>query len=339
MRTILLLLLLAATAQAKPRKVAVVVYNNAEILDFAGPTEVLSAAGNIASEDGQPALEVYLVAKTTQPIQAQGFVTITPTYSIDSAPRPDVVVIPGGAVNALYDDPEMMKWLADVTGRSEVTMSVCNGALALAKTGALDGLTVTTHFNAIEHLRKEAPKAHVEDGRRFVDNGHTITTAGVSAGIDGALHLTARLLGRRVADQTARYMEYHWTPEAYLAKSYAYWNPSTDDRGRSMQQASAALEEHRPAEAIAMYRRAGAWIELGDALFGTGDYAGALAAYTKLPATAKGHAHATYNAACALAKLGRTKEAVARAKEAIAAGIPADRARGDSDLASIKDQL
>lgn len=339
MRTILLLLLLAATADAKPRKVAVVVYNNAEILDFAGPTEVLSAAGRVATEDGQPALEVYLVAKTTKPIQAQGFVTVTPTYSIDTAPRPDIVVIPGGGVNALTDDPEMMKWLADVTGHSEVTMSVCNGAIPLAKTGALDGLTVTTHFGAIERLRALAPKAHVEDGRRFVDNGHYITTAGVSAGIDGALHLTARLLGRRVADQTARYMEYHWTPEAYLAKSYAYWNPSTDDRGRTLQQAAAALEEHRAPEAIAIYRKAGAWLELGDALFNTGDFTGALAAYAKIPAGTKGHAHATYNAACALAKLGRTKEAVVRAKEAIAAGIPVEQARGDSDLVAIKDQL
>lgn len=339
MRTILLLLLLAATAEAKPRKVAVVVYNNAEILDFAGPTEVLAAAGRIAAEDGEPALDVFLVAKTMQPIKAQGFVSVTPTYSIDTAPRPDIVVIPGGASNALSDDPEMMKWLSDVTGKSEATLTVCTGAFVLAKTGALDGMTITTHWGAIENLRTTAPKAHVEDGRRFVDNGRYITTAGVSAGIDGALHLTARLLGRRVADQTARYMEYHWTPEPYLAKSYVYWNPSTDDRGRSIQQAAAALEEHRPADAIATYRKAGAWIELGDALFGTRDYAGALAAYMKVPATAKGHAHATYNAACALAKLGRTKEALARAKEAIAAGIPIDTARGDTDLVAIKDQL
>ena len=339
MRTILLLLLLASTAQAKPRKVAVVVYNNAEILDFAGPTEVLAAAGRIAAEDGEPALDVYLVAKTMQPIKAQGFVTVTPTYSIDTAPRPDIVVIPGGASNALSDDPEMMKWLSDVTGKSEATLTVCTGAFVLAKTGALDGMTVTTHFNAIEYLRAAAPKAHVEDGRRFVDNGRYITTAGVSAGIDGALHLTARLLGRRVADQTARYMEYHWTPEPYLAKSYVYWNPSTDDRGRTLQQAAAALEEHRPAEAIAIYRKASAWVELGDALFAQRDYAGALDAFAKVPATAKGHAHAAYDAACALAKLGRTKEALARAKEAIAAGISVDVARGDHDLAAIKDQL
>lgn len=83
----------------------------------------------------------------------------------------------------------------------------------------------------------------VKNGRRFVDNGRIVTTAGISAGIDGSLHVVARLLGRRIADQVATYMEYHWSPDAFLATGYAYLNPSTDARGRLVQTAEMQYEE------------------------------------------------------------------------------------------------
>ena len=226
----LALLLSASTALAKPKNVAIVVYDRAEILDFAGPTEVLAAASSFARSGGEDAMNVYLVARSTRPIKVQGVVVVTPTYSIDNAPKPDLVVIPGGASDNLSNDPAMMRWLMRVTAASDATLTVCTGAFPLAKAGVFDGLEITTFYGAVESLRAIAPKAKVTHGRRFVDNGKYITTAGVSAGIDGALHLTARLFGRRVADQTARYMEYHWTPEPYLAKDYQYWNPSLDDR-------------------------------------------------------------------------------------------------------------
>src|SRR5436305_11754024 len=105
----------------------------------------------------------------------------------------------------------------------------------------LDGHDVTTFHGAIEPLRKNYPNARVQDGRRFVDNGHIVTTAGISAGIDGSLNVVARLLGRRVADEVATYMEYHWTPEAYLATKYAYLNPSTNEAGRQIQNGDVAF--------------------------------------------------------------------------------------------------
>jgi len=125
-----------------------------------------------------------------------------------------------------------------------VTISVCTGAFVLAKAGALDGKNATTWFGATERLRQMVPKATVLDGRRFIDEGRIVTTAGVSAGIDGALHLVARLAGRAVADQTARYMEYHWVAEPYLAQTYSLLNPSLDERGRASQRA-ALLEDRR----------------------------------------------------------------------------------------------
>jgi transcriptional regulator GlxA family with amidase domain len=95
-------------------------------------------------------------------------------------------------------------------------------------------------------LAAEFPKARVQPGRRFIDNGKVITTAGVSAGIDGALHLVARTHGRYVADRTAEYMEYSWTPQSYVASTYAQLNPRLDEHGRKFQQRRAGVARARP---------------------------------------------------------------------------------------------
>ena len=226
-----------ANAAAAPRNVAIVIYEGVEILDFAGPAEVLAAAGGFASPGGGTALNVYTVSKSTKPLKSQGFIPIVPEYSIENAPRPDLVVVPGGNSGSITNDPEFFAWVKGAAGKAEVTLTVCTGAFVLAKAGYLDGKEITTWYGAVEKLQKAAPKSTVQAGRRFVDNGRFVTTAGVSAGIDGSLHVVARLFGRAVADQTARYMEYHWTPEPYLAKGYALLNPSTDEAGRRRQMA------------------------------------------------------------------------------------------------------
>jgi len=225
----------AATRAAYTRNVAVVVYEGVEVLDFAGPSEVFAAAATFARANGQPAFNVYTVGVSKEPVTSQGFVKVTPNYTIADAPKPDLIVIPGGSSNALTGNPAFMEWAKRATGEAEVTLTVCTGAFVLARLGRLDGAPATTWYGAIERLREIAPKAQVVEGRRFIDNGAIVTTAGVSAGIDGALHVVARLAGRLVADQTARYMEYHWTPEPYLARNYSLLNPSLDDKGRETQ--------------------------------------------------------------------------------------------------------
>lgn len=337
MKALLLLAAMATAAHAAPKKIAIVVYDHVEILDFAGPAEVLSAAGSFVNETN----EVYVVAETMKPIKAQGFITVTPTYTIANAPKPDVVVIPGGA-SANLETPEMKKWLLAVTGASDATLTVCTGVFPLAKAGVLDGKDITTFFGAIDGLRKQAPKARVHDGRRFIDNGRYITTAGVSAGIDGALHLVARLYGRRVADQTARYMEYHWTPEPYLATTYAYWNPSTDERGRSLQMAQLAVDEKRWSDAIGIFTKlaagdktGGTWLSLGNALYFSGQRSKAIDAYVKVPSGSPSYRNAVYNLACAYAMEGKRDLALAAIKKALAAGVTKAQALADDDLKAI----
>jgi transcriptional regulator GlxA family with amidase domain len=106
----------------------------------------------------------------------------------------------------------LTNWMKARCQEAELVLSVCAGALLLAKAGLLDGLEATTHHGAIDLLREVPPKATVHADRRFVDNGRVVCWAGIAAGIDMSLHVVARLLGREVAERTARQMEYPWQP-------------------------------------------------------------------------------------------------------------------------------
>jgi transcriptional regulator GlxA family with amidase domain len=329
----------------RTRNVAIVLYPGVELLDFAGPTEVFSAASGAGGVDGQPAFRVYTVAASTAPLVSQGVVRLTPEFSIDDAPPPDLIVLPGGNSGPLLEDPRFMAWVATASGGAEVTMSVCTGAFVLARAGLLDGKTATTWYGATDRLRKVAPRTAVQDGRRFVDQGRVVTTAGVSAGIDGALHVVARLLGRAVADHTARYMEYHWTPEPYLAKGYSYLNPGLDDRGRTLQRLVLLEDEQRFAEAAAGYRQlvekdaanGPAWHRLAVALYGQGDLQASLVAARKAAGFPAQRADALVNVACLEARLGHREQALAALETAVAAGFRARwRLADDEDLDSVR---
>lgn len=189
------------------RQVAILVYPGVELLDFAGPGEAFSAARGPTGR----AFRVFTVAKTKDPLVSQGFVRITPEFSIADCPKPDIVVIPGG--NVPDGDAELQTWIKECAKSTELVMSVCNGALLLGRTGLLDGLEATTHHGSLESLALGTPDARVFSNRRFVDSGKVMTCAGVSAGIDGALHVIRRMLGEKAARDCAWYMEYEWRPE------------------------------------------------------------------------------------------------------------------------------
>lgn len=349
-RAILLLItFLAAPAAfaANVRNVAIYLYDGAEILDFSGPSEVLQSASHIAGGHESPALDVFTVARTKEPLTSQGFVKILPQYSIDDAPKVDVLVIPGGNTRKTIADAQAMAWLKNTITHAEITLTVCTGAFPVAKLGFLDGKEITTWYGAIDRLQQEAPNLTVKRGRRFVDNDRFITTAGVSAGIDGALHLVARLFGRRVADQTAEYMEYHWTPEPYLATSYSYLNPSADARGKARQLAEISAEAHdfdaarrilselttaNPADSAT-------WLDLGKLEMEAKAYPAAARAFERAAASDDLRAAALYNAACAYALSNQKPQAMASLTKSFEAGMPKDRALQDPDLALVRDSI
>jgi putative intracellular protease/amidase/YHS domain-containing protein len=198
----------AEKASRGPRKVGILVFNKMELLDFAGPAEVFAGAG----------YDVFTVAATRESVPCFGLVTLTPQHTFADSPRPDVIVVPGGDTRQLANDSRVTDWLKQASPGAEITMSVCTGAFVLGKAGLLEGKAATTHWGSIARLRKQFPQTTVHDDRRIVDNGSVLTTAGVSAGIDGALHVVERLSGHEKAVKTARYMEYNWQPTAEVKK-------------------------------------------------------------------------------------------------------------------------
>ena len=196
-------------ASKKHRKVAIFIHDGVELLDFAGPGEVFS---NSRDSSGM-GFEVYTVGKSTEPITSQRFLTVTPQYGFDDCPQPDIIVIPGGSTRRAIENTKVVEWVEKAAPQAEVVMSVCTGAFILLDARLLDGKFATTHFSAVDGLIAKATKTEVLRDARIVDNGKVVTTAGISAGIDGALYLVGRVIGTESARNTARGMQYRWNPD------------------------------------------------------------------------------------------------------------------------------
>lgn len=179
------------------KTIAFYLQDGVEVLDFAGPMEVFAYAG----------YKVFTVSANQKPIKSQGILTVTPDYSVENAPDADILAFFGGNSGAASQNPNVIDWVQRQKN-VQYHFSVCTGAFVLAEAGILNGKTATTFHNALDDLEKNYPKIDVRKNVRFVDNGKVITTAGISAGIDGALHLVAKLQGLNAAKRTAFYMEY-----------------------------------------------------------------------------------------------------------------------------------
>lgn len=199
----------STTNDYKPKNVAILLYDDVELLDFAGPGEVFQQA----VFKGQKAFNVYTVAVDKKEIISQKFLNVTAQYLIEESPMPDILVIPGGNSMAQVTNEKLIAWINAVNQQADYMISVCNGVRLLAKTGALDGMVATSHYLAVDNLTKEFPDVEIIKGKRFVDNGRIITTEGVSAGIDGSLYLLTKMFGKETADAVALQMMYNWQPE------------------------------------------------------------------------------------------------------------------------------
>jgi len=190
------------------RNVAIFVFDEVEVLDMCGPFEVFSIAG--MNDDPRP-FNVFLVAEEMRPIIARHGFSANPHYTIEDCPKPDILIVPGGyGTRREMQNKTIIDWIRHTTKETEHTLSVCTGSLLLAKAGMLEGLEVTTHHLAFDLLRLSAPHAVIREGRRFLDNGKIITSGGIAAGIDASFYMVEKLLGAKVAQETAQYMEYAW---------------------------------------------------------------------------------------------------------------------------------
>ena len=198
------------------RNVAILIFNDVEVLDFAGPFEVFSITGK---RDGSNPFNVYTVAETA-PVSARNALSINPHYSLDNCPAPDILIVPGGGgyradgtpygTRKEINNPTLLNWIKQQSTKTEKLLSVCTGALLLAKIGVLEGKVATTHQGAIAQLTEMLSPQQVHPEARIADNDSIILYGGISAGIDMSLYVVSKLLGIEQAVETAKYMEYDW---------------------------------------------------------------------------------------------------------------------------------
>jgi len=212
----LLLMLLPLSAWAahpphsKPEvRVGIVLFDGVQIIDFAGPYEVFGTAG----------FGVTTVSVDGKPIKTAMGLTVTPDTSFADAPAFDVLLVPGGDVDAAQKSAAVLDFIRARSAPSRYVLSVCTGAFILGATGLLDGLKATTFRPAIEGLAAEFPKIEVISDVRWADNGKFITAAGLSSGIDAALHVVEKLRGDPFTRATALRLEYDWQREHGFVRS------------------------------------------------------------------------------------------------------------------------
>jgi transcriptional regulator GlxA family with amidase domain len=205
-------------------KVGIYLFDEIEVLDFAGPFEVFSVASRVAQRGGGAApFEVLTVAASVAPVRARGGLMVTPQLSLAEAPQFDVLIVPGGVVTAELQRAGLDDWLIAQSLQAKVVASVCTGAFLLEKAGLLNEREVTTHWEDIDELRAASQASgsllqvvvHQRwiEARPWVYHGgrcRIFSSAGISAGIDLSLHLVAELASPDLARRTARQMDYDW---------------------------------------------------------------------------------------------------------------------------------
>jgi transcriptional regulator GlxA family with amidase domain len=192
----------------KQYKVGILLFNEAEVLDFAGPFEVFS----ITTYPGSPEklFSVSTISENGEIIKARNGLKVKPDYSFVNAPGFDILIVPGGhgAEEIEIYNGKLLNWLVDRSKKVDILASVCTGAFLLAKANLLDGKEATTHWMDIDKLEREYPKIHVKRDTKFVDQGSIMTAGGISAGINMSLYIISKLVNVEVARYTAKRMEY-----------------------------------------------------------------------------------------------------------------------------------
>lgn len=194
-------------------QVGIYVYDQVEVLDFAGPYEVFTTASRVQQRlaPGQPPpFAVALVAERPGQVVARAGFTVVPQACFGTHRPIDLLLVPGGVHEAELAKPAVIAWIRRQAATARLTASVCTGAFLLAKAGLLDGLAVTTHWEDVGDLRRAFPGLEVREGVRWLEHERVVTSAGISAGLDMALRLVARFAGQELAERTARQMDYAW---------------------------------------------------------------------------------------------------------------------------------
>lgn len=196
-----------------PLQISILVFDEVEALDLGGPYEVFTTASRMHQRlyPGAPApFGVQCVARSMAPVRARAGLRVLPDADFATAATPDVLIVPGGVVDAAAACQSTRAWVAQAAGGAQITASVCTGAFILAAAGVLTEGPATTHWEDIADLRAQFPALDVRENVRWVDRGALVTSAGISAGIDMSLHLVTRLAGAALSERTALQMDTPW---------------------------------------------------------------------------------------------------------------------------------
>lgn len=191
------------------RNAGFLIFNDMELLDIAGPYEVLSVAHQL---NGNALFNTFCIEENKNQVKTINGLKIVPDYGFTDTPKIDLLFIPGGhGIRSLLSNTRVHDWVRKAYDLSEMTLSVCSGTLLLGKLGLLDGKKYSTHHDVFDDMKAIAPKAFLSLDR-FTDSGKVMTSAGISAGIDMALYLVEKLYKKNASDLTRTYMEYgDWT--------------------------------------------------------------------------------------------------------------------------------
>ena len=198
------------------KRVGILIFPDVEVLDFCGPFEVFSVTRldeERRREESSP-FEALLVGETAEPVRTTGGMRVIPDVTTDACPLLDVLVVPGGwGTRTVIKNERVLQWITERGKAVETLTSVCTGAMLLGQAGLLDGRRATTHWRSLLWMRESFPTVTVEEKLHVVEDGHVLTAAGISAGIDMALRVVVRYHGDAIARATARHMEYRYQPD------------------------------------------------------------------------------------------------------------------------------
>ena len=202
------------------KQVGILLYDYVDVLDFTGPAEVLSLTTNNKVEEAltlykkhllpTKPFEVFTITETGTQIKTHSGIKVEPDFSIDNSPKLDILIIPGGplrAVQSMVKNQKILDWIMKHKN-IEYICSVCTGAYILGKTRLLDGKKATTHHLALKMLQEKYPDIHVVSESKVIHDGNLITSGGVSSGINMALYLVEQIMGKSVAERTAKTIEF-----------------------------------------------------------------------------------------------------------------------------------
>ncbi len=194
-------------AEPQAKRLGTILYPGFELLDVFGPLEMFGNLNGV--------VEVVIVAQQKGPVVSAQGPSVIAEYGFDDCPRLDLILVPGGiGTAAAVDDPIMIEWLAQRVAAAEIAMTVCTGTALFARAGLLDGRRATTNKMMFNWVAAHGPKVQWVKEARWVEDGKFVTSSGVSAGIDMALAVIARLGGQDVSKMLAVATEYEWHQDA-----------------------------------------------------------------------------------------------------------------------------